>query len=55
MKQLHHNGVLIPPRHEGKGLTIKVRKEKIKLTPEQEEMALAWAKKMGTPYVEDPV
>ena len=55
MKQLHHNGVLVPPRYEAKGLTIKVRQEKIKLTPEQEEMALAWAKKMGTPYVEDPV
>ena len=55
MKQLHHNGVLVPPRYETKGLTIKVRQEKIKLTPEQEEMALAWAKKMGTPYVEDPV
>jgi len=55
MKQLHHNGVLVPPRYEGKGLTIKVRKKKIKLTPEQEEMVLAWAKKMGTPYVEDRV
>ncbi|MBE0512565.1 DNA topoisomerase I [Candidatus Bathyarchaeota archaeon] len=55
MKQLHHNGVLVPPRYEGKGLTIKVRAKRIKLTPEQEEMALAWAKKMGTPYVEDPV
>ena len=55
MKQLHHNGVLVPPRHEGKGLTINVRADKIKLTPEQEEIALAWAKKVGTPYVEDPV
>ena len=55
MEQLHHNGVLVPPRYAGKGLTIKVREEKIKLTPEQEEMALAWAKKVGTPYVEDPV
>jgi len=55
MKQLNHNGVLVPPRHEGEGLTIKVREEKIKLTPEQEEMVLAWAKKVATPYVEDPV
>ena len=55
MKQLHHNGVLVTPRYEGKGLTIKVRAEKIRLTPEQEEMALAWAKKVGTPYVEDHV
>jgi DNA topoisomerase-1 len=55
LEQLHHNGVLVPPRYAGKGLTIKVKEEKIKLTPEQEEMALAWAKKIGTPYVEDPV
>jgi len=55
MKQLHHNGVLVPPRHEGKNLSIKVKGRKVELTPEQEEMALAWAKKVGTPYVEDPV
>jgi DNA topoisomerase-1 len=55
LKQLHHNGVLVPPRYKGKSLTIKVKEKKIKLTPEQEEMALAWTKKIGTPYVEDPV
>jgi len=55
MKQLHHNGVLIPPQYEGKDLTIKVREKKIKLTPEQGEMALAWTKKLGTPYVENSV
>jgi DNA topoisomerase-1 len=55
MKQLHHNGVLIPPRYEGKNLTIKVREKKIKLTPEQGEMALAWTKKLGAPYVENSV
>jgi len=55
MEQLHHNGVLVQPRYKEKGLTIKVKGEKIKLTQEQEEMALAWAKKVGTIYVEDPV
>ncbi|UCE15823.1 MAG: DNA topoisomerase I [Candidatus Bathyarchaeota archaeon] len=55
MEKLHQNGVLVPPRYEGKGLTIKVNGEKITLTPEQEEMAFAWAKKVGTPYVEDSV
>ncbi|KYH36803.1 MAG: hypothetical protein AYL28_005830, partial [Candidatus Bathyarchaeota archaeon B23] len=55
MRSLRHNGVLVPPRYEGRGLTIGVRGETIRLTPEQEEMAVAWAKKMGTPYVEDPV
>jgi DNA topoisomerase-1 len=55
MKHLHHNGVLVPPQIEGKGLTIKVNEEKIRLTREQEEMALAWAQKMGTPYVKDHI
>jgi len=55
MKQLYHNGVLIPPLHRRCGLTIKVKGNTMKLTPEQEEMAIAWAKKVGTPYVEDRV
>lgn len=53
MEKLHHNGVLMPARYEGKGLSVKVRGDEVKLTPEQEEMAVAWAKKVGTPYVED--
>jgi DNA topoisomerase-1 len=55
MKQLIHNGVMIPPRYEAKGLSVKIRGEEHMLTPEQEERAVAWAKKIGTPYVEDPV
>jgi DNA topoisomerase-1 len=55
METLHHNGVLVPPRYEGKGLTIMVKGKEVKLTTEQEEMAVAWAKKVGTPYVEDSV
>jgi len=55
MEKLHHNGVLVPPRYEGKNLTVKVKGKEIRLTTEQEEMAVAWAKKVGTPYVEDPV
>jgi len=55
MKQLRHNGVLVPPRYEGKGLAIKVDGKIIQLTSEQEEMALAWTRKIGTPYVEDLV
>ena len=56
MEQLHHNGVLIPRQHEGRSLTIKIKgRGRIKLTPELEEMALAWAKKIGTQYVSDPV
>jgi DNA topoisomerase-1 len=55
MEQLHHNGVFVPPRYEGQGLTVKVRGETVRLNDEQEERAMAWAKKIGTPYVEDPV
>lgn len=55
MKQLIHNGVLVPEPPSPRGLVIRVRGEPVKLTPHQEEMALAWAKKQGTPYVEDPV
>jgi DNA topoisomerase-1 len=55
METLHHNGVLVPPRYEGKGLTIMVNGKEVRLTTEQEEMAVAWAKKVGTPYVEDSV
>ena len=55
MEQLHHNGVLVPPAYKGQGLTIIVRGETITLNDEQEEYAIAWAKKIGTPYVEDPV
>jgi len=55
MEKLHHNGVLIPARYECKNLTVKVNGNKTMLKTEQEEMAVAWAKKAGTPYVEDPV
>ena len=55
LTQLIHNGVLIPPRPEPRGLVLTVRGEPVQLTPKQEEMALAWAKKQGTPYVEDGV
>lgn len=55
LTQLVHNGVLIPEPPAYCGLEIMVRGERVKLTPQQEEMALAWAKKQGTSYVEDPV
>jgi DNA topoisomerase-1 len=35
--------------------SITVRGERIPLTAEQEEMALAWCKKLGTDYVEDSI
>ncbi|MBN1580246.1 MAG: DNA topoisomerase I [Anaerolineae bacterium] len=55
LKQLIHNGIIIPEPPAYLGLVITVRGQPVQLTPHQEEMALAWAKKQGTDYVEDPV
>jgi len=55
MKQLIHQGVLIPKRYEPKGFHVKINGEPVALTPLQEEMAVAWVKKLGTDYVKDPV
>ncbi len=55
LKSLRHNGVLVPPPYQPKGLSVKIKGKWHKLTPQQEERVVAWAKKMGTPYVEDPV
>lgn len=55
MKSMHHNGVMVPPNYEAKGLSVKIKGEWHKLTPEEEERVVAWAAKIGTPYVEDPV
>ena len=54
IKQLIHKGVLIPT-YEPQGFTIRYRGKRLQLTPGQEEMALAWVKKLGTDYVKDPV
>ncbi|MGC8816399.1 MAG: DNA topoisomerase I [Candidatus Hadarchaeum sp.] len=54
IERLRHNGVIIPS-YEPKGFSIRWRGKTIKLTPEQEEMAVAWVKKLGTDYVKDPV
>jgi len=55
MKNFSHSGVLIPKPYEAKGFHIEIKGEKIALTPLQEEMAVAWIKKLGTDYVNDPV
>jgi len=54
MKQLIHNGILFP-KYEPRGFKITAQAKLIILTPQQEEMAVAWVKKQGTEYVEDPV
>lgn len=54
MKSLSHSGVVVS-EYEPKGFKIKLKGKEIALTPDQEEMAIAWVKKLGTEYVEDPV
>jgi DNA topoisomerase-1 len=53
--QLIHNGIIIAPRPTRNHLVLSIRGDARTLTPKQEEMALAWARKQGTPYVEDRV
>ncbi len=55
LKQLIHNGVLVTEPPAPRGLVLTIRGRPVPLTPEQEEMALAWARKYGTPYLQDPV
>jgi len=54
VKQLIHNGVLVP-RYEWKRLHISVGGRRIDLSPGQEEMAVAWVRKLGTDYAGDRV
>jgi len=54
MKQLSHNGVIVP-KYEARGFHILLRGKSIDLISEQEEMAVAWVKKLGTEYVKDSV
>ncbi|MBM3291291.1 DNA topoisomerase I [Candidatus Bathyarchaeota archaeon] len=55
MKSISHNGVIVPAKYVGQKLSVKIRGSYFILNDEQEEMAVAWAKKIGAPYVEDPV
>lgn len=55
MRRLVHSGVLIPKAYEPKGFHILAKGQKVALNPEQEEMAVAWVKKLDTEYVDDPV
>lgn len=54
-KTLEHNGVAFPPEYEPRGFRIKIKGQTIALNAQQEEMAVAWAKKKDTPYVQDLV
>ena len=54
---LSHFGVSFPESYASDPRTkfITIKGERIEMNLAQEEMAVAWAKKRGTPYVEDPV
>jgi DNA topoisomerase-1 len=54
MRQLVHSGILFP-KYEPRGFKIAVQGRPVLLNPQQEEMAVAWVRKLGTEYVEDPV
>jgi len=55
MKSLWHNGILIPESYQPKGYKIKYKGIEFIPSPKQEEMLVAWVKKLGTEYVQDPV
>lgn len=52
---MRHNGVAFPPDYTPRGLSTTIQGKLVQLDPLQEEMLMAWAKKIGTPYVDDPV
>jgi DNA topoisomerase-1 len=53
LEQLIHNGILVPPNPPYYKLALTIRGERRELEPRQEEMAIAWARKIGTEYVQD--
>ena len=55
LRQLVHRGILVPQIPLPARLELTMQGERRELSPKQIEMALAWARKQGTPYVEDPV
>ena len=55
MESMHHNGVMVPPEYEPQGLSVKIKGELRALNPREEERIVAWAKKIGTLYVDDLV
>ncbi len=55
IKQLAHNGILVTEVPIPSHLALTIRGERRELSRMQAEMAMAWAKKQGTPYAEDTV
>ncbi len=54
MKKLTHNGIMIS-EIKYLGLTIGVKDTRIELDPMQEQMAIAWVRKLSTVYVDDTI
>jgi DNA topoisomerase-1 len=52
-EQLVHNGIVVPQVPLPSRLGLIIRGRRVELSPRQTEMAMAWARKHGTPYVED--
>lgn len=55
MESLEHNGVIVLEAPEPQGISLLIRGKSVILNRLQEQMAIAWARKQGTPYVEDPI
>jgi DNA topoisomerase-1 len=55
MESLIHNGIIVIEPPQPHGLSIRARGREIALSQVQEEMAVAWVRKLGTQYVDDPV
>ncbi|MHA1906987.1 MAG: DNA topoisomerase I [Candidatus Thorarchaeota archaeon] len=55
MDTLRHKGVLVLEPPDLPPFEVTIRGNPIQLTPLQSEMAVAWVRKLGTPYVDDAV
>lgn len=55
MDTLRHNGVLVLEPPDFPLFRITARGQLVELNPLQSEMAVAWVRKIGTPYVDDEV
>ena len=52
---LQHEGIIIPPQYESRGIVANIRNVPLKPNLLQEEMIYQWAKKKDTPYAQDKV
>ena len=55
MESLIHNGIIVLQPPNFPEFEIIIGGKAVSLSPLQREMAVAWVRKLGTPYVDDPV